>query len=56
MIEKKHGGDVACYVINYLSCDILSASPSRVENTVFKVLQPNAKVIIVETFIVPGSN
>ena len=45
--RNRHGGDVACYVRNHLSYNILSVFPSEIENIFFEILLPNSKPIAV---------
>ena len=50
--RNKHGGGVACYIGNKLSCNIISVFPREIES-IFEILLPNSKPITVGTIYRP---
>ena len=53
--RNKHGGGVACYIVNDLSYNILSVFPCEIDNIFFEILLPNSKPVIVGTIYCPRS-
>ena len=51
--RNKHGGGVACYIGNKLSCNIISVFPREIESIFFEILLPNSKPITVGTIYRP---
>ena len=47
--RNRHGGGVACYIRNDLSCNIVSVFPSEIKSVFFEILLPNSKPITVGT-------
>ena len=53
MNRNRHGGDVACYIRNYLSCSIISVFSREIESVFFEIVLPNSKPITVGTIYRP---
>ena len=53
--RNRQGGEVACYVRNNLSYNILPVFPCEIKNIFFEILLPNSKPIIVGTIYRPPS-
>ena len=51
--RNRHGGDVACYIRNYLSCSIISVFSREIESVFFEIVLPNSKPITVGTIYRP---
>ena len=51
--RNRHGGGVACYIRNDLSCNVQSFFPKDIESIFFELLLPNTKPFVVGTVYCP---
>ena len=53
--RNRHGGGVACFIRNYLSCNTKSFLPSEIENIFIEIFLPYSKSLVVGTIYHPPS-
>ena len=51
--RNRHGGGIACYIRNDLSCNVQSFFPKDIESIFFELLLPNTKSFVVGTVYCP---